>query len=263
VFINVLNVSYIDPTMEKCYAAHEWLSEADLYRNGLESYIPPAAGAVHLLCRVEQRPDLTFTTRTMSDAHYSQESNQALLHRFAEGLSPNALITRGNGSTGLALEIVPYTLWILSAGDGSGALDRPVTSCELLSKGEMESFQKHVDTLKALGLSYRVSAEEKSSRHHSVPCLQLEPPIDRVAKYEGLILSRERSRREVSPSVSDLQCICSRRKALPIKQTPRGLAFDRSRSSWLNASYMRVCVTRVPRRAQSRTIQITRTQRRH
>lgn len=203
--------------MDKCYAAHEWLSEADLYRNGLESYIAPAAGAVHLLCRVEQRQDLTFTTRSFSDAHYNQESNQALLHRFAEGLSPHALITRGNGSTGLALETVPYTLWVLSAGEGSGALDRPVTSCELLNKGELESFHKHVDALKFLGLSYRLSAEERGGRHRNVPYMQLEPPIDRVARYEGLILSRERSRREISPSVrvSWAQAI-RRRKTFPM-----------------------------------------------
>jgi chromosome transmission fidelity protein 18 len=195
--MNVLGVSYIDPTMDKCYAAHEWLSDADLYRHGLESHMPATAGAVHLLCRVEQRPNLTFTTRKFFEAHCQLEANQNLLRRFAEGVSPDATITRGNGCVGLTLETIPYSLWMLSAGEGSGALDRPVTSVGLLNGAEADSFLRHANILTSLGLAYQFSSAETSDR----PQLQLEPPIDRFARYSELKLSQDRERREVSSSV--------------------------------------------------------------
>jgi hypothetical protein len=56
--------------------------------------------------------------------------------------------------------------------------------------------------MKSLGLTYRVSADENSSKHRNVPHMQLDPPIDRVAAYEGLITSQDQRRREISPSVS-------------------------------------------------------------
>lgn len=188
--------------MDKCFAAHEWLSDADLHRNGLESHILPAAGAVHLLCRVEQRPELTFTTRVFSDLRYQLEANQSLLHRFAEGVATSAVSSRSNGCIGLAVETVPYALWILSAGEGRCALNRAVTSYELLDTGEMEAFQNHVNTLKSLGLSYRAASEDKSDKNRSSARMKLEPPIDLIAQYEGLMLSPEQTRREISSSVS-------------------------------------------------------------
>lgn len=191
--MNVLGVSYIDPTMDKCYAAHEWLSDADLYRNGLESHMPATAGAVHLLCRVEQRPILTFTTRMFFEAHCQLEANQNLLQKFAE----NAALTRGNGDR-LTLETIPYALWMLSAGDGSAALNRAVTSVGLLNEAEAQEFQKQVCILTSLGLTYQCASSETSDNRLQ---LQLEPPIDRVAKYSDLKLSQERERRDVSPSV--------------------------------------------------------------
>jgi len=63
----------------------EWLSGADTYRsyrsnvvmnNGTKHqtmqkyHIPTAAAAVHLLCSVQTRPDLTFSTRPLSDCQY-------------------------------------------------------------------------------------------------------------------------------------------------------------------------------------------------
>jgi chromosome transmission fidelity protein 18 len=194
--MNVLGVSYIDPTMDKCYAAHEWLSDADLYRNGLESHMPATAGAVHLLCRVEQRPNLTFTTRQFFEAHCQLEANRNLLRKVAEGA--DATIARGNGGVGLALETVPYSLWMLSAGEGTGALDRPVTSVGLLNGAEVQSFQRHLDVLNSLGLSYQFAGGETGDNRRN---LQLEPPIDRVARYNDLKLSQGRERRDVSPSV--------------------------------------------------------------
>lgn len=200
--MNVLAVSYIDPTMDKCYSAHEWLSDADLYRNGMESHMPATAGAVHLLCRVEQRPNLTFTTRKFFEAHCQLVANRSLLQKFAEGLSPDAAITRGNGSAGLALETIPYSLWILSAG--SGALDRPVTSVGLLHQAEVQSLQRHANILTSLGLTYTSkfsSGEPGDSRR----ALSLEPPIDRIAIYNDLKLPHNGARRDLSPSVRILR----------------------------------------------------------
>lgn len=195
-------MSYIDPTLDKCSAAHKWLSDADLFRhNSTEVYIPAVAGAVHLLCRVEQRPDLVFTTRALADAHYHTEANRALLGKFADGLSPQASSTRSNGCAGLAMETVPYSLWILSAGEGCGALDRPVTTYELLTKSELVSFQNHLEALKSLGLNYRASTEDKGDPRQRVPRLQLDPPIDQLAQFAGLRLAQEQTRRDVAPSV--------------------------------------------------------------
>jgi len=51
-------------------------------------HIPTTAAAVHLLCSVETRPDLTFSTRPLSDCHYQNQANVLLIHRFMEGLPP-------------------------------------------------------------------------------------------------------------------------------------------------------------------------------
>ncbi|KAL3810309.1 hypothetical protein ACHAXA_006536 [Cyclostephanos tholiformis] len=96
-WMTVNRVSYVDPTFDRCCGALEWLSGADTYRshrsnvamnNGAEHqsmqkyYIPTGAAAVHLLCCVETRPDLTFSTRPLSNCHYQNQANVSLVHRF-------------------------------------------------------------------------------------------------------------------------------------------------------------------------------------
>ena len=88
-FLNVLNVSFIDPTLDRCWTAHEWLSSMDIYRSQNTSlasnnhaehrviqncHIPSAAAAIHILCRVETRPELTFSLRPLFDSLYQLEA---------------------------------------------------------------------------------------------------------------------------------------------------------------------------------------------
>jgi len=204
--MNILRVSYIDPTFDRCAAAHEWLSSSDVYRtsHALERlHIPSSAAAVHFLCRVEQRPDLTYTTRYLSDGRYQQEANFALTQKFVEGLSPQA---RGSRCVNLlATETIPYALWILSAGEGSSSLDRAASSMDILSKGERRSLDMHVSTLQSLGLTYVAAVEENARKDYGASTLamniRLEPPIERLVQFVDLNLSKEQKRHEIPPAV--------------------------------------------------------------
>ena len=165
-------------------------------------HIPSTTAAIHLLCRVEQRQDLTYSTRELSDSRYHLEANISLAQKFVEGLSLRARGARGVEQ--LAVETVPYALWMLSAGQGSSALDRAATSVELLSKGEQSAFQQHAATLRALGLSYVAEREEtvsgdKAYRHLPTKMkIRLEPPIEQFVKFSDL----GNARQEIPPAVS-------------------------------------------------------------
>jgi len=212
-FLNTLRVSYIDPSFDRCAASHELLSDSDLYRShksnlatinsaalhAMQSlYTPTAAAAVHLICRVEQRPDLVYTTKDFQNLRYRREDNTALWQKFSEGLSPG--FRSGRCSNLLVTEMIPYVLWVLSAGEGSSALDRGASSFELLNKGELAAFNNHVSALRALGLTYVSQKHGEFANHHS-PTLRLEPPIDRFSEFMGLQLSSERRRRNIAPMV--------------------------------------------------------------
>jgi chromosome transmission fidelity protein 18 len=219
-FLNILRVSYIDPTMDRCAAAHEWLSGADLYRSfrvditPMEQYalqrlhIPSSAVAVHLLCRVELKPDLNFSTRELSDLRYQHETNLALVHKFADGLPPNSKTSRCTQL--LSTETIPYAMWILSAGDGSASLNRAASSMEILTKRERVSFDAHVEALRALGLTYVVASDQadaserdRVTRHSSTvfQTMRLEPPIDRLVSYLHLNAPPRLQRKEIPPAV--------------------------------------------------------------
>jgi DNA polymerase III delta prime subunit len=220
-FLNILRVSYIDPTMDRCAAAHEWLSGADLYRSfrvditPMEHYalqrlhIPSSAVAVHLLCRVELKPDLNFSTRELSELRYQHETNLALVHKFADGLPPNSKTSRCTQL--LSTETIPYASWILSAGDGSASLNRAASSMEILTKRERVSFDAHVAALRALGLTYVIgtdqadaSERDRATRHSSMffQTMRLEPPIDRLVSYLHLNAPLGLQRKEIPPAVS-------------------------------------------------------------
>jgi chromosome transmission fidelity protein 18 len=215
-FLNVLSISYIDPTFDRCAAVHEWLSIADIFRSNksqsidfdMESkHIPTIAGAVHLLCRVEQlrHEDLIYTTRELSDGRYHMEINQAIAKKFVLGLSPQSHIGRSLHT--IVTETIPYTLWILSAGEGSNSLARSTTSIELLSVDERQAFQSHIDVLRHLGVTYVVNQqyedEETSTRelkvHWKPAKMTIEPPIDTFIQYKHLQM--QIGRREIPPSV--------------------------------------------------------------
>jgi chromosome transmission fidelity protein 18 len=206
-------VSYIDPTLDRCAAVHEWMSCSDMYRSSkstlafndssaqhaLENmYVPPAAGAIHVLCRVEQLPDLIFSARELIDFRYQCEENSGLLQKFVEGLS----LHNGGGSKCIqqvASELIPYALYILSAGEGSSALTRSVTSVEILSKMERASFEQHVAVLRALGLTY-VREDNKFVGTNGVSSMILEPPIHRFSHFSDLVITNSDINKHEIPS---------------------------------------------------------------
>lgn len=205
--MNLLNVSYIDPTFDRCAAALEWLSGADL-RSIQQYYVPCASAALHLLCRVEQKPDLIYTTRALSDAHYQTEANRGLTHKFAEGFS--AQVRSSRCTDVIVQETVPYVLWMLSAGEGSSALVRPASSVEILNQSERKAFQSHTATLCTLGLTYVAATEDDqvngrfSPRNRGPQTINmvLEPPIDRLVHFQQLCVRLSDRRKEIPPAVS-------------------------------------------------------------
>eukprot|EP00984_Skeletonema_dohrnii_P028472 scaffold18471_cov128-Skeletonema_dohrnii-CCMP3373.AAC.2 len=204
-FMNVNRVSYVDPTLDRCSVAFEWLSEADTFRshksnvamnNSAEHhsmqkfYIPTAAAAIHVLCCVETKPDLTFSTRPLSDLNYQNQANVSLVQRFVEGLAPRARSGVGGGTNNIVADVIPYSLWLLSAGDGKHSLSKPVSSVEMLSVEEKVAFSAHVSTLRALGLTYiKEDFGFNNARNFDNgpnENVRLEPEIDKLVKFEGI-----------------------------------------------------------------------------
>ena len=212
-FMNVNRVSYIDPTLDRCCSAFEWLSGADTYRSSKSNtamnnsaehfsmqkfHIPSAAAAIHLLCCVETRPDLTFSTRPMADAHYQNQANVLLVHRFVEGLAPRARRGVGGGTDTVVSEVIPYGLWLLSAGDGKHSLSKPVSSVDILSDEEKLAFSAHVDTLRALGLTY---VKDEGTWDAPTEDVRLEPEIDKLVKFEYM---NDHGRKDIPPVLKEL-----------------------------------------------------------
>lgn len=214
IFTNLNQISFVDPTLDRSVAAHEWLSGADIYRsqniavasinhaehNAMQRYhMPSAAAAIHLLCRVETRTELTFSTKAMFEHSYDQEANSSLVSKFIEGLSPKA---RANLTCGNAVcEIIPYIMWILSAGTASSSLSRPVSTMDILNRAERIAFASHVVTLRALGLTY--VPDVNPGDIHSVALsmeMKMDPAIDTLAKFSGFKVP-EGQKRGYIPSV--------------------------------------------------------------
>lgn len=182
IFLNLLGVSYVDPTLERCVLAHEWLSGADQSHVWRQDAVPPAAVAIHFLCRVETRPSLTYSTRPLHDVQHRRETHRGLVGRFTDGLSPH--------THRAPLETVPYALWML-AGRGL----RNVSSLEILSKQERAAFDHHVATLRALGLTYVVADTPTEMR--------LEPAIDTLMHFTNLQPPPGQTRPHIPNAVSN------------------------------------------------------------
>lgn len=215
-FLNVPRVSYIDPTFDRCSAAHEWLSGADIFNNTSmqRMHVPSVAAAIHLLCRVELKPDLCFSNREFSDVYYRRETNIGLVQKFSEGLPPKA---RGiKCQDVLTKELIPYAPWVLSAGNGNSSLNRAASSIDMLTKVERESVDAHVALLRTLGLTYVAAVDEPDFRRKD-PMVQmtvnkkmvLEPPIDRLVAYTQMKFSSRLERIEVPAAVSMTKCMTS------------------------------------------------------
>ena len=188
-FMNVLRVSYIDPSFDRCSAAHELLSFAAVAHNQQSGYSTPVVTAgIHLLCRVEVKPNLIISSRELTDNKYRRESNLGLVQKFCEGLPAKAKNLKCKSL--LAKEFIPLVMWILSAGNGPASLSRAASSIDILTKKEQDAAKKHVETLYALGLTYIVNREEQEKRidgpSHQMNEMRLEPPIDRLVEYTAL-----------------------------------------------------------------------------
>ena len=160
-----------------------------------------AAAAIHLLCRVETRPKLTFSNRIMVDVRYQLEANDSLAEKFVEGFAPTARAGATKGTA--AIETVPYSLWMLSAGHGSSSLSRGVSSMEILNKNEKVAFDAHVAKLRSLGLTYvpRDDGPMLPFIENSGPvAMRLEPQIDRLIQFKDLTMPPG-SRRKYIPHV--------------------------------------------------------------
>ena len=212
IFLNVSSVSYVDPSFERSSLAHEWLSTADVFRShrtmaasnnasiayALQStQTPPTAAAIHLLCRVEQKPDLLLSARQMTECHFERESKRALAQSFVEGM----LITRRGSRTidHAVTELIPYMLWILSAGGGSCNLNRTTTSMSMLSPTEQEAVAQHVKTMVSMGLSYKFHDSDAVATMQTAS-IQFDPPIHRLVEYREL----ENTRIEVPNTMKEL-----------------------------------------------------------
>jgi hypothetical protein len=168
-------------------------------------YVPAAVGVAHILCRVELLPDLVFSTREFTDFRYRCEERNQLLQRFHDGMS---LRNRGSGSMKeLSLQLVSYILWILSAGEGSSALNRGVTSVEVLSKAERASFDNHVAILCSLGLTYIAAPESEDGyvATNLIKPLLLDPPIHKLCQFSDLLLNHGQIRLDI-PLMVRLTC---------------------------------------------------------
>lgn len=221
-FVNLPKISYIDPTFDRAAAAHEWLSFSDFMRGEKHSShdtsihystqklnAPSAAGAIHLLCGVETRPNLVLSTRELSESYYQHEANQGLLQNFSGTFSPHSRHLKG--STSLANEIIPFLLHILSCNP---FLAKPSSTIDMLSRQEREAVEGHVSILKALKLTYIVDdvakAEtiEKYTRDAPKIRMRLDPPLARLTRYADI--KQRGALHQFIPLPVSLRLLCAR-----------------------------------------------------
>ena len=209
VFMNVLRVSYIDPAFDRCSAAHELLSfAANALNQQSGCAVPVATAGIHLLCRVEVKPNLTFSARELADMKYRRDSNRGLVQKFCEGLPTKAKNLKCNHL--LAKEFIPMVLWALSAGDGAVSLSRAASSIDILTNKEQNAAKRHVEVLCGLGLTYVVDRDQQekegasSSYRTGVSEMRIEPPIHRLVGYTSLRHPRGLYRKDIPSKMKEL-----------------------------------------------------------
>lgn len=204
VSINLSQVPFIDPTLDRCATVCSLLSQSDLFGNSGSARLVFVPASVHLLCRIERRVDLTFSTRVFVDKQYRRVTNTNLLQQFAEGVCLQARSSRHAAT--MATETIPFALAALAAGEGSSALTRNATSFDLLGEGERKSFEHHAAVLKSLGLSYVSEDNEEQGQPSAAKIVRLEPAIERFVYFSGL----ENVKQGIPASVCcgfDLSCL--------------------------------------------------------
>jgi hypothetical protein len=213
----MVEVPFIDPMFDRCWSALEWLSYSDIFRsfktqlamtNTVDHhhlqklYISTAGAAVHFLCGIEKRPNLNFSSRTMLDAVFKAEAHVGLIGKYMDGLSPRLRATLFGVNP--VTELIPYILWLLSAGNGNSGLHRAVSNIEMLTKNERLSFQRQIDLLIVLGLTYvkvdRFEASSSSSSHFDQ--FRLDPDIGDLMSFKDTSNEVNCRRNEIPPAVS-------------------------------------------------------------
>ena len=197
-YTNIHEVPFADPMFDRCSSALEWLSYSDILRsfkthlamtNSMEHHniqkfhIPTAACAIHYLCRIEKRPNLNFSSRGMMDIAFKTEAHIGLMNKFVDGLTPRlrAVLIGINPVT----DLIPYVLWLLSAGEGNAGLNRAVSNMDMLMKAERLAFQRHVDLLRSLGLTYvKVDHYDKIRASSASDHYRLNPDISEVLTFK-------------------------------------------------------------------------------
>jgi len=163
-------------------------------------HIPTAACAIHYLCRIEKRPNLNFSSREMHDAAYKTEVNFGLMNKFVDGLSPRLqdIFIGAN----LVTDLLPYVLWLLSAGVGSSGLNRAVSNVDMLMKSERITFQRHCDLLRSLGLNYvKDDYSDKGRNLNAIVNYRLSPDISEILRFKESMQGNVYHRNEIPSTV--------------------------------------------------------------
>ena len=200
IYTNILELPFTDPMFDRCWSALEWLSYSDILRsykthiamtntvehhNLQKFHIPTAACAIHYLCRIEKHPNLNYSSRAILDAVYKTEAHVGLIGKFMDGLTPR-LRAVFIGSDPVTV-LIPYVIWILSAGEGNSGLNRAVSNVDMLLKNEKFAFQRHIDILRSLGLTYsKVDQFDKTRSTTSFARYHLNPDISELLAFNGV-----------------------------------------------------------------------------
>lgn len=199
---------------DRCWSAFEWLSYSDIIRsfktqlamtNNVEHFsvqnfhIPTSACAIHYLCRIEKRPILNFSSREMLEAAYQFEVHVGLIGKFVDGLTPSlqSLLM----GTNLITDLIPFVLWLLSAGEGSSGLYRAVSNVDMLMKSERVTFERHCEILRSLGLNYVKDDVFDRGRSLNVVNYSLSPDISEVMKFKYMPRANVSHRNELPTAV--------------------------------------------------------------
>eukprot|EP00934_Nitzschia_sp_Nitz4_P004302 Nitzschia sp. Nitz4//scaffold4_size323378//176158//179022//NITZ4_000667-RA/size323378-snap-gene-0.458-mRNA-1//-1//CDS//3329553420//4292//frame0 len=200
-FLNLPAISYIDPTMDRCAAAHELLSSTDLLGSDGPSrqvtLSSSTAASIHLLCRVETTPSVTLSTRELSDTIYHMQENGGLFRKFAEGLPAK---THNNmGMLALTTEYVPLLPSILFADP---TLTRGASTIEALTVLERTSVEAHLSIMRSLGLTYIAETKESNDKHEGEwNIMRLEPAIQKLSDFSSVKRRPQQYRKNVHPAM--------------------------------------------------------------
>jgi len=146
-------------------------------------HVPSTAMTIHLLCRIETRPELQLSNKEMFNAKFKMEAHHSLMRRF------RSISKLGLSTEVLTREFLSYILWTLSCGAGKQSLSRTVTSTDMLTRDEKLAFASHLARLRSMGLTY-VPDSTSISTISGTRRMRLDPEIDSLVIYKDLVATR-------------------------------------------------------------------------